>query len=294
MMASMIPFMGEFERDKASVRVREVLQRKAALGLNTGGKVYGYDKVAVYTTAANGEPTRSHVDYRINDAEAEVIRAIFRLYAAGHGTRNIAYILNGDPRYGALSAEYFGGRAPPPRNGRNGWAASCIAPMLHRERYVGRATWGRHRKFYRGGTAKRQRQDTVITAQRPDLRIVSDELWDEVHKRLAAMRQGYICSCNGQLYGRPDKGLASRYLLSGSMRCAECGGSLVAFTSGHPRARRNRYVCSLHHNRGYTVYSNDFRPDLEALEGPILGAIESTLTPEAHSARHRAGGYPFP
>ncbi|MGH8535930.1 MAG: hypothetical protein ACREXM_05570 [Gammaproteobacteria bacterium] len=54
--------------------------RKAQRGLNTGGRVYGYDNVEVYTTAANGERTRSHVDYRINDTEAEAIRAIFRRY----------------------------------------------------------------------------------------------------------------------------------------------------------------------------------------------------------------------
>lgn len=166
--------------------------------------------------------------------------------------------------------------------------------MLHRERYVGRATWGRYKKYYRGGTEKRARQDTVIIAQRPDLRIVSDELWDAVHKRLAAMRGGYIRSCNGQLYGRPDKGLASRYLLSGLMRCAECGGSLVALTSGHPQGTAEPLrlfdtpQLRLHH----LLERLPARPRSARTPDPRGDRVHTH--PRGHIIRHRAGGYPVP
>ena len=39
---------------------------------------------------ANGHAKRSHVELRINDAEAEVVRTIFRLYCRGHGFTTIA------------------------------------------------------------------------------------------------------------------------------------------------------------------------------------------------------------
>ena len=55
---------------------------------------------------------KSHTDYPINEREADVIRRIFRAYAAGHGHVSIAKAMNGDPGYAGLSQRFFDGARP--------------------------------------------------------------------------------------------------------------------------------------------------------------------------------------
>jgi hypothetical protein len=83
----------------------------------TGGRLFEYDNIEVLT----------HVERRINNPEAAVVREIFRLCAVGYGTKGIAKQLN---EAGAL--------APRPRPGGSlGWAPSTIHDALARELYRG-------------------------------------------------------------------------------------------------------------------------------------------------------------
>ena len=81
--------------------------------------------------AVTGKPKRLHVERRINEAEAAVIREIFEKAAAGWGTRRIAHDLNarrragssaptgGAPaRVGALDDLRHADSVPLPRRGR--------------------------------------------------------------------------------------------------------------------------------------------------------------------------------
>jgi DNA invertase Pin-like site-specific DNA recombinase len=68
-MLSLTAFADELEREKARQRVTDAMQRKAKAGHVTGGAVFGYDNVEI--VGANGE--RSHVEARINEAEADVV-----------------------------------------------------------------------------------------------------------------------------------------------------------------------------------------------------------------------------
>jgi hypothetical protein len=55
--------------------------------------------------------------------------------------------------------------------------------------------------------------------ERPDLRIIPEPLWNAVQKRLKAVKQNYIREQSGTLWGRPETGRVSSYLLSGLARC---------------------------------------------------------------------------
>jgi len=66
--------------------------RKAQAGHVTGGRVFGYDNVEVHT--ADGQ--RAHVERRVNEAEAAIVRRIFELSAAGLGLRSISLRLNAE------------------------------------------------------------------------------------------------------------------------------------------------------------------------------------------------------
>jgi DNA invertase Pin-like site-specific DNA recombinase len=138
LMLSVTAFADEMEREKTRQRTHDALVRKARAGYVAGGSVYGYDNVEVTVPdTVTGKPKRLHVERRINEAEAAVIREIFEKAAAGGGTRRIAHDLNAR-----------GVPAPAPRRaGRpRAWAPSTIYAMLTRPLYRGEVVWNRSRK----------------------------------------------------------------------------------------------------------------------------------------------------
>src|SRR4051794_22289440 len=89
-MLSLTAFADELEREKARQRTYDAMSRKARAGHVTGGRVFGYDNVEVL----DSEGRRQHVERRINDGEAAVVRRIFDRCAAGAGLRKVAKELN--------------------------------------------------------------------------------------------------------------------------------------------------------------------------------------------------------
>jgi DNA invertase Pin-like site-specific DNA recombinase len=281
-----VSFAAELEREKASQRSRDALARKANHGFNTGGVVYGYDNVQVYS---NGDGQRkSHTDYRINEQQADVLRRIFRMYAAGHGHVTVAKTLNGDPRYAGLSKRYFNGARPPsPRKGTGSWAPSSVRAMLHNDRYTGIVPFGEFQKTYRQGTKKRLRRaaNDILRTPRPDLRIIPDELWRGVQSRLEATRKTYIRDTKGKLWGRPGNGVESHYLLTGFGECGCCRRNITKLGGrvGSPgkRSVRHYYGCSYHANRGRTICDNGYLAPMEEADALVIGRMREVLTPDA-------------
>jgi hypothetical protein len=247
-----------------------------------GGACYGYENLPVFTKNGNGEQVKSHTDYLINEEQAEVIRAIYRAYADGYGHTTIAKALNRDlePRgpkgdrrsLGRSELEmvrkrYFDGlnTAAPVRGkrGTGSWAPSAIREILYRERYAGTVPFA------------------STKAKRPDLRIVYDELWKRVQRRLKDVRETYIRD-GGHWWGKPS---SEKYLLTGMARCADCGKtiSIIGGKSGSGTRRKNifYYGCSYYHTRGETVCENNHRARMEWLDAAVIQAIEGLLTPEA-------------
>jgi hypothetical protein len=158
--------------------------------------------------------------------------------------------------------------------------------MLYNQRYCGCVPFGEFKKVYRGGTKKRIRVGAPTYAPRPDLRIIDNALWETVQKRLKAVRRTYVREQGGTLWGRPETGRASKYLLSGLARCSCCGSSMItwkgALGSGSKRKLVAHYRCSWNSNRGNAVCSNGIRERQHILDARVLTAIErSILTPAA-------------
>ncbi len=78
-----------FLKDLAD-KTRRGQRGRVEAGKSGGGNVYGYDVVKKFD--ANGEPIRG--DRTINELQAEVVRRIFRDYAAGKSAKTIAFALN--------------------------------------------------------------------------------------------------------------------------------------------------------------------------------------------------------
>src|SRR5438034_2569896 len=166
-MLSLTNFASEMEREKARQRTYDAMLRKAKALHVTGGKVYGYDNVEVLGT--NG--TRQSVTRRVNAEQAAVVRRIFELYAAGTGMLTVAHRLNEEG-------------VKPPRG--RGWAPSAVREMLHRPLYRGEVVWNRSQKIVKGGTKKQRKRPEAewLTLPAPELRVVSEELWQRVKVRL--------------------------------------------------------------------------------------------------------------
>ena len=100
--------------------------------------MFGYDNIEIAGAPdAQGRPTRSHVELRINDTEAEIVRRIFRMYAKGIGFRD-AKTLNAE---GAICPR------PRPSIGKpSGWVGSSIRQIILRPLYMGEQIWGRTKK----------------------------------------------------------------------------------------------------------------------------------------------------
>jgi site-specific DNA recombinase len=261
-------FADELERERARQRTYDAMARKARALHVTGGRVYGYDNVDV--DGADGR--RLHVVRRVNEEQAAVVRRIFALCAEGHGFTRIAKALNED------------GVAPPRR--ASGWAPTAIREILLRPLYRGEVIWNRQQKRDRWGVKKYLDRPEAewIQLEAPELRIVDEEVWQAAHRRLDRTRALYAGTG-----GRPplDRGANPRawrpqraeYLLSGIAKCAECGGSLVAFTRDMKSGeRRALYGCMYHHKRGAKVCRNPILIRQERrLDRVVLEAIAEAL-----------------
>jgi hypothetical protein len=208
---------------------------------------------------AKGEPIRG--GRRINEQEAEIVRRIFRDYAAGKSPRAIAIELNTEgvlgPHAGAWGQSTING------NRQRGIG------ILNNELYIGRLVWNRQRFIKDPTTGKRQARpnppEAWVVEEVPDLRIIDDDLWQAVKAR-----QGDLKVPKRPKPGEPgfwDR-RRPRYLLSGLVRCGRCGG-------GYSMISQTLMGCSTARNKG--TCGNRLNIRREALEATILAGLRSRL-----------------
>ena len=241
-----------FLRDLAT-KVRRGQKGRALQGDMAGGLSYGYDMVRGFDD--RGDPIRGK--RVINEAQADIVRRIFREYVAGRGPRSIAADLN---REGVPSPT---GKA---------WLASSINGnkargngILWHALYVGKLVYNRQTFVKDPETGKRvpplNPPDQWVVTEVPDLRIIDDALWDAAHAVKAE-------HAREPLNHRPRP----KHLLSGLLRCAVCGGAYVVKTQDY-------MGCSTHRESG--TCSNNRTVKIADLERRVLDGIkEKLLSPD--------------
>ncbi|MDP2319548.1 MAG: recombinase family protein [Acidobacteriota bacterium] len=267
LLMSVAAFADELEREKARQRTYDAMQRKARAGHVTGGRVFGYDNHEVLSEPdAQGRQVRQRVERRINESEAAIVRRIFELSAAGTGYTRIAKTLNAERAV-----------CPRPQQDRpSGWAPTTIHEIVRRTIYRGEITWNKSRKRDRWGQHKQSArpESEWLSISAPELRIVSEELWNATQARLARHAP----------QGAPTvstRDRDSKYLLSGFARCGVCGGTLSAASRSHGSTQGRRrvffYSCLAHHKRGAEVCTNSLYGNMEALDRAVLGTLASDV-----------------
>ena len=203
--------VGQLYREDNAHKVRRGLRGRFGDGIMIGRPPYGYRLAA------------GQVGQReIAPAEAAVLTRIFTDYVAGRSPRAIAAALNAEG-------------VPPPETGR-GWHAASLqgnarrgSGILRNEHYAGVIRWGRQRNVRNpdtGKVVKRAATCDCISIDRPDLAIVSRELWQAAQDRLARLRAGPA-----------SERREPRHLLSGLLRCGACGSAMVGSGKAHGRTR---------------------------------------------------------
>jgi site-specific DNA recombinase len=212
---------------------------------HNGGRSYGYRSVP-------GEAGR----LEIVEVEASVVRRIFDSYAAGRSPRDIAAALN---REGV----------PGPRGGP--WNASTVTGsrkrangILQNSLYVGRIVWNRQSFIKDPDTGRRvsrpNPESERMTAETPELRIVTDDVWTKVQAR------------KSQRSGERTYATRPRHLLSGLLKCVHCGSGYVV--SG--RDKRGPYLrCSRMVETG--LCDNRRTVALDDIEARVIAGIEKHL-----------------
>jgi site-specific DNA recombinase len=85
--------------------------------------------------------------------------------------------------------------------------------------------WNRSQKIVRAGTKKQRKRDESewMRIEAPDLRIVSEDLWQRVKETLNARAATFPRGSDRKLMGRPRYKDESSYLLVGFTKCNVCG-----------------------------------------------------------------------
>jgi site-specific DNA recombinase len=270
LLMSVAAFADELERERARQRTYDALSRKAKAGHVTGGRVFGYDNIPI--TGADG--TRTHVERRINEAEAAVVRTIFERATQGEGVRRIALALNA-----------AGAPAPRSQRGRpRAWSPSSVFEVLHRDLYRGAVIWNRSRKRDDWGRTHQQPKTEKDWIQHQDerLRIVTEDAWAAANVRIDARRRAYLASTGGERHGRPAASKPSKYLLTGLVECGQCHGSLVVRTNSRlGKARVPMLACWHYHTRGTTVCDNRTQAALDDVSAVVIDKLAQMLTSPA-------------
>ncbi len=156
--------------------------------------------------------------------------------------------------------------------------------LLNNQLYVGTMIWGRTRGYSRGGRAGLREpapESEWIVKPMPKLRVVSDELWNNVRELKASAVAHYG--------GRPmprNAGGASEHMLNAIARCGACGRSLF-FMRRNNRSRMYYGSTTLHKG----ACSNRRGVPMDVLEAfvreKVRGLDEEALWHAAEERRKR-------
>jgi hypothetical protein len=255
--------MADVYRDQIAYRTRRGLEGRARNGKPTGGRAYGY--IAARDSAAGQR--------EIHPEQAEVVRRIFRWYAAGKSGRWIAAKLNEE---GIPSPGTFWKRTSDRLNAKRkrAWVYTAIhgdrtrgTGILNNPLYIGQVRWNRS-TWKRSAADSKQRRwqlngtDQVVTHQDERLRIIPQALWDEVKAR-----QRYVEGMVVKLRGAVQRaGHTPRHLLSGLLVCQQCGGAFR-------RVNSREYGCATHKDGGDAACTNAVRVRGDLAERKLLDEV---------------------
>lgn len=190
--------------------------------------------------------------YVINEFEAQAVQMIFTLYLQGRGYGYIVEQLKVrgvKSKRGAIIGE------------------NALYAILRNERYAGIYTWMKTKEKYLQKWAGGKLNANMIRIESGVIPpIISMEVWNEVKTKIAIRKErAQNAACHAK----------TEYLLSGLIRCGNCGSTFIGYTTTSSKGYRTRYYgCSgkrrLHNCKAPSINANE-------LETLIIGQVERDI-----------------
>ena len=209
--------------------------------------VFGYDKI----------PDERYT-LKINEEEAKIVKEIFESYVyKGIGTTKIAWNLND--------------RGIRTKKTKSKWVQTSIVRMLKNPIYTGRVTNKKSEVTdFITGTRKELPEEEWIVVERPEMRIISDELFNRAQELLEQRSNEF------KLNNKREK---TEYVFSTLIYCKHCGYSFRRikrkYTADGPEYIR--WVCSGRNSMGVNHCPNTTVIDEEELLNAIKIYLQSII-----------------
>ena len=209
--------------------------------------VFGYDKI----------PDERYT-LKINEEEAKIVKEIFESYVyKGIGTTKIAWNLND--------------RGIRTKKTKSKWVQTSIVRMLKNPIYTGRVTNKKSEVTdFITGTRKELPEEEWIIVEKPEMRIISDELFNRAQELLEQRSNEF------KLNNKREK---TEYVFSTLIYCKHCGYSFRRikrkYTADGPEYIR--WVCSGRNSMGVNHCPNTTVIDEEELLNAIKIYLKSII-----------------
>ncbi len=243
--------MNAIQLKQIGQKVRRGQRGRVEAGKIPGGNSFGY--TVVKKLDSEGNLLRG--DRKIDADQALIVIRMMEEYAAGHSPRAICRRLNQEGIVGPSGKAWSQSTLNGNRRRGNG--------ILNNELYIGRIVYNRQRFVKNPDTGKRiarlNPEEEWVRQEIPELRIVSDELWNAVKARQKKLDEKKPGLWNTQ---RP------RNLFSYLLKCGQCGSGFSMISATH-------VGCSGARNKGNCDNRRTMRRD--ELEQKILGTLRAHL-----------------
>lgn len=210
--------------------------------------VFGYDKI----------PDERYT-LKINEEEAKIVKEIFENYVyKGMGTTKIAWELNE--------------RGIRTKKTKSRWVQTSIVRMLKNSIYTGRVTNKKSEVTdFITGTRKDLPQEEWIVVEKPEMRIISDELFNKAQEILAQRSTEFKLNCKRE---------KTSYVFSTLIYCKHCGYSYRRTKRKYTENGKEyiRWVCSGRNSMGVSSCPNTTVIDEEELLNAIKEYLKSIIS----------------
>ncbi len=236
------------------------LRGRVEKGYSAGAVGYGYRMVRRLTS--EGELVRG--EREIDQVQAVIVERVFREFADGKSPLAIARDLNADG-------------IPGPKG--LAWRDTSIrgdvrrgTGIINNELYVGVRVWNHKHYVTDPGSGKSvtrfNPESEWIRNEVPELRIVSDEMWQAAKRQQAAMAERHAGIKEAAQARALLNARRPAYLLSGLLECGACGGAYAIVVG-------DRYGCVGHHRGRSCSSGRTIRREI--LEQRALAGITDKL-----------------
>ncbi len=210
--------------------------------------VFGYDKM----------PDERYT-LKINEEEAKIVKEIFENYVyKGMGTTKIAWELNE--------------RGIRTKKTKSRWVQTSIVRMLKNPIYTGRVTNKKSEVTdFITGTRKDLPEEEWIVVEKPEMRIISDELFNKAQEILAQRSTEFKLNCKRE---------KTSYVFSTLIYCKHCGYSYRRTKRKYSENGKEyiRWVCSGRNSMGVSSCPNTTVIDEEELLNAIKEYLKSIIS----------------